>query len=205
MTRHVRSWALAALAVFALAGAATPSVAGITYNVTNYALGQNGWSLAGTITASGVGTFSDASAITAWDITASKQGSVSHRYSNSTSSATYPIGLFGSTLNATSSSLELATGAQLRFQEDNNNSYLVWYNAWTGEGTITEYDGAFSNTPLWSTGAFSPIVGGAWTLGTTGSAAVPEIDPATGGSALSLVAGVLAMIEQRRRRAMRVA
>ena len=33
------------------------------------------------------------------------------------------------------------------------------------------------------------------------SSAVPEIDPATGGSALSLVAGVLAMIEQRRRRA----
>jgi len=30
--------------------------------------------------------------------------------------------------------------------------------------------------------------------------AVPEIDPATGGSAPSLVAGVLAMIEQRRRR-----
>jgi hypothetical protein len=36
-------------------------------------------------------------------------------------------------------------------------------------------------------------------------AAVPEIDPATGGSALSLVAGVLAMIEQRRRRATLVA
>ena len=34
---------------------------------------------------------------------------------------------------------------------------------------------------------------------------VPEIDPAMGGSALSLVAGVLAMIEQRRRRAMLVA
>jgi len=34
---------------------------------------------------------------------------------------------------------------------------------------------------------------------------VPEIDPATGGSALSLVAGVLAMIEQRRRRATVVA
>jgi len=30
--------------------------------------------------------------------------------------------------------------------------------------------------------------------------AAPEIDPATGSSALSLVAGVLAMIEQRRRR-----
>jgi hypothetical protein len=35
--------------------------------------------------------------------------------------------------------------------------------------------------------------------------AVPEIDPAAGGSALSLVAGVLAMIEQRRRRAKPVA
>ena len=35
--------------------------------------------------------------------------------------------------------------------------------------------------------------------------AVPEIDPATGGSAFSLVAGVCAMIERRRRRAMLVA
>ena len=37
------------------------------------------------------------------------------------------------------------------------------------------------------------------------SSPVPEIDPAMGGSALSLVAGVLAMIEQRRRRATLVA
>jgi len=35
----------------------------------------------------------------------------------------------------------------------------------------------------------------------SGGGAVPEIDPATGSSALALVAGVLAMIEQRRRRA----
>jgi len=32
---------------------------------------------------------------------------------------------------------------------------------------------------------------------------VPEIDPATGSSALSLVAGVLAMVEQRRRRGLK--
>ena len=43
------------------------------------------------------------------------------------------------------------------------------------------------------------------TIVTTDSAAVPEIDPAMGSSALSLVAGVLAMIEQRRRRATLVA
>ncbi|MEI6724429.1 MAG: hypothetical protein WCO67_27005, partial [Betaproteobacteria bacterium] len=36
-------------------------------------------------------------------------------------------------------------------------------------------------------------------------APVPEIDPATGGSAFLLVAGVLAVIEQRRRRATLVA
>ena len=41
--------------------------------------------------------------------------------------------------------------------------------------------------------------------GTLTVAHVPEIDPATGGSALSLIAGVLAVIEQRRRRAALVA
>ncbi len=35
---------------------------------------------------------------------------------------------------------------------------------------------------------------------TSSGGAVPEIDPAMGTSALSLVAGVLAMLEQRRRR-----
>jgi len=58
----------------------------------------------------------------------------------------------------------------------------------------------WNNSNLWFTNQFSPIVGGAWTLGTA-SSAVPEIDPAAGSSALSLVAGMLAMIEQRRRRA----
>jgi hypothetical protein len=63
---------------------------------------------------------------------------------------------------------------------------------------------AFAGNELWNTNQFSPIVGGAWTLGTA-SSAVPEIDPAAGSSALSLVAGMLAMIEQRRRRAALVA
>jgi len=39
----------------------------------------------------------------------------------------------------------------------------------------------------------------------SGATQIPEIDPATGSSALSLAAGVLAMIEQRRRRAAIVA
>jgi hypothetical protein len=39
----------------------------------------------------------------------------------------------------------------------------------------------------------------------TTNSAVPEIDPATGSSALSLIAGVVALLEQRRRRAKVVA
>ncbi|MCY3014403.1 MAG: hypothetical protein NT171_06820 [Planctomycetota bacterium] len=73
-------------------------------------------------------------------------------------------------------------------------------------GSITtQYKAAIEENPLWTTSAFSPVVGSAWVLGTATPSGVPEIDPATGGSALSLVAGVLAIIEQRRRRAMLVA
>ena len=46
---------------------------------------------------------------------------------------------------------------------------------------------------------------GGVTVNAVTTSGVPEIDPATGGSALSLVAGLLAMIEQRRRRATLVA
>jgi len=74
------------------------------------------------------------------------------------------------------------------------NSNLAWakisYDAGTGYLTIEE---AGINT----------VAGGSIVVGEVGS--VPEIDAATGGSALSLVAGVLAMIEQRRRRATLVA
>jgi len=55
MTRHVRSWAIAALVVFALAGAATPSVTEIIYKVTNDLPDQNDWSTDGTITLSETG------------------------------------------------------------------------------------------------------------------------------------------------------
>jgi len=205
MTRQVRAWAIAALAVFALAGAAAPSFAGITFNVTNDLTHQNGWSLAGTITVSGAGTFTSASDITAFDITASKD-SVSHRYSNTTSTASTSRTLLG-TLNATSTTLSLAANSELYFSEDPTNySTLNWTN---GRNSSNTYFGGWAVVGglLWESNAapvFSPIVDGAWTLGTR-SAAVPEIDPATGSSALSLVAGVLAMIEQRRRRAKLVA
>jgi hypothetical protein len=67
---------------------AAPTSAGITYNVTNDLGNQDGWSLSGTITVSGLGELTQSSAITAWDLTASKTDSESHRISNTTSTAT---------------------------------------------------------------------------------------------------------------------
>jgi hypothetical protein len=87
---------------------------------------------------------------------------------------------------------------------------VCWINDFNAGFFInTDYTAEWNREWLWkvtlpvTSPYFSPIVDGAWTLGTV--SAVPEIDPAMGGSALSLVAGVLAMIEQRRRRATLVA
>ena len=70
-------------------------------------------------------------------------------------------------------------------------------------GTFTPF-GQGWKSPLATDGTYLEFQAASGNLVVVGSA-VPEIDPAMGGSALSLVAGVLAMIEQRRRRAMLVA
>ena len=199
MTRHVRSWALAALAAFALAGAATPSFAGITYNVTNYAAGQNGWTVNGTITASGVGTFTDLSAITAWDVTLAKPGTGSYQFTNTL--AGHDDRDFYGTLTASAGTLDIA-GVFAFFSTDELNA-LIW-----DEGSTPPdhpYYGYVNGVRVFSSSDFSPTNSNGWRIGTATLSGVPEIDPATGSSALSLVAGVLAMIEQRRRRAMLVA
>jgi hypothetical protein len=203
MTRHVRSWAIAALAVFALAGAATPSLAEIIYNVTNYADGQSGWKVSGTITVSGVGTYeNDVREITAWNITA-KKGLTNWLFANDAGDS--PSAEAFGTIEATPSELLLHTGVFFRLFSKSTSpfSYLLWGNGAFG-GYLTQYTGAIEEVALWDTAGlspvFSPVDGSAWVV-----AAVPEIDPATGCSALSLVAGVLAMIEQRRRRATLVA
>jgi hypothetical protein len=68
------------------------------------------------------------------------------------------------------------------------NSKLAWV-AFSRTGSDLTVEAAQVNT----------VAGASITVG--GGAAVPEIDPATGCSALSIVAGALALIEQRRRRA----
>jgi len=182
---------------------AAPASAEIVYNVTNDLGHQNDWSLAGTITVSAAGTYTDASAVTAWNLTATKDGSPSYLFANN---AGDPSKFLGGTLEATSSKLLLHTNGNFSLYSKSTPlySYLFWQNARVSFfGTNSKYRAAIEEDPLWDTSAFSPVDGSAWVLGTT--SAVPEIDPATGGSALSLVAGVLAMIEQRRRRATLVA
>ena len=204
MTRHVRSWAIAALAVFALAGAATPSLAEIIYTVTYYADGQSGWKVAGTITVSGVGTYeNDVREITAWNITA-KKGLTNWLFANDTGDS--PLAEAFGTIEATPSELLLHTGGFFRLFSSSTSpfSFLLWGNGAFG-GYLTQYTGAIEEVALWDTAVFSPVDGSAWVVGTATPSAIPEIDPAMGGSALSLVAGVLAMIEQRRRRATLVA
>jgi hypothetical protein len=57
----------------------------------------------------------------------------------------------------------------------------------------------------WNSATFPVSDSNGWKIGSVMAAPVPEIDPATGASALSLVAGVLAMVEQRRRRGLKAA
>jgi len=207
MKSLVQLRAMLALAVIAFAGSATPVFAEIIYNVTNDLNNQNGWSLGGTITVSGPGTITDreGSAITAWDLTASKTGFESHRYSSGISGSVKEM---QGSLNATSTTLSLRANSNLKFNSPDFTSFIEWENEKEFGPFVfqSQYVAGWNSEFLWyhvSNFLFSPIVEGAWTLGTV--SAVPEIDPATGGSALSLIAGVLAMIEQRRRRAALVA
>jgi len=73
-------------------------------------------------------------------------------------------------------------------------------------GTGSYAGSSFSRTGgIWTTTigvqllTFSEL-SGRLSFARSGGSAVPEIDPATGSSALSLIAGVLAIFEQRRRR-----
>jgi hypothetical protein len=101
-----------------------------------------------------------------------------------------------------------------------NQSVAANTQYWIGVTTTTSgsarkwsvFDNRFGNgTSYTDTATYDGTTWGASTGSSTNAmglkiygtvvAPVPEIDPAMGGSALSLVAGVLAMIEQRRRRA----
>ena len=203
--RH-RSWSLVRLVTCAwacalLTGAAPSALAEIVYTMTDAPTIQDGWTLSGTITVAGVGTGLSSTDITSWMYTVT-DGSSSYTYSSSDGSYLNTDGL-------------LATATELivpYWEEGNQKSYLTLIAPdaggeaqlrWdTGDGGEDDprYSAASVGTQFWR--VFNPAypltTTDGWVIGTVAS--VPEIDPATGMSAVSIVAGVLAMIDSRRRK-----
>ena len=78
------------------------------------------------------------------------------------------------------------------------NSYLGFKTSQGNYGWLkATWDG--TNFELYS-GAYESVVGASINAGQTSSAPVPEIDPSGLASAMSLVMGSVAMLEQRRRK-----
>jgi len=185
-----RSWALVALAVFAAASSSQVDADLMTYKVTSpTGSSPTGWNVTGTITTPDTGTYSSASQWT-YNIAVS-DGSTTYGFSKLDSGAY----VYGSGIIATGSALSLNGNSSLMFAQNATN-YLEWAG-FPGESywKFDRYSGAGDTHVV-----FSPTPQSGSVIGTAAASSVPEIDPATGGSALSLVAGVLAMIEQRRRR-----
>jgi len=189
----VQSRALMALAVIAFAGSATPAFAEIVYKVTNYSAGQDGWSLNGTLTLSGTGTFINGSGLESWHLTL-KKGATIHELTDTQAEAVFDaVG----TLTATSENLLLAADSRLAIGTVGSldDGSIRWVNHTSSVSNYYSMEWGAQQLG-WYTRNYSPTDGSSWIIGT----AVPEIDPAAGGSAFSLIAGVLTMIEQRRRR-----
>jgi len=195
---------------FALVGACTPSFAGIVYTMTNASGIQDGWALSGTITVSETGTGLGQNAITGWAYTVTKEGEASHAYTSN------DYGAYVAAQGLRATSTQLIVPYYGGFGQKN---FLDLVTGWgtdrvkwqIGEGRFyndqPSYSANSSLTTFWNVTDISPNffpsrTAAGWVIGTA-SAPVPEIDPATGSSALSLVAGVLAMIEQRRRRGLK--
>jgi hypothetical protein len=82
----------------------------------------------------------------------------------------------------------------------NPGSYVGFKTSQGNYGWLeVTWSGSLGQFQIFS-GAYESVVGVSIAAGDTGPAAVPEIDPASFGSALSLVMGSLAMLEHRRRK-----
>jgi len=194
----------------------TAAHAGTVYSLSNTlsgTSGQNGWTVAGTIELQDNTVFGaiSSSDIKSWQWTLTKLGSTTLSADSLTGSVyllSDPEGL-------------IATATGLYYDQ---NSREVTFGLYNSDGTKTlawknmafvaasfeanDYDGSPAQLFNVFPANFPTSLDGQYYQFATPFAApssVPEIDPATGGSALSLVAGVLAMIEQRRRRGLSTA
>jgi hypothetical protein len=187
MTRQVRSWAIAALAAFALAGAAAPSFAGIIYNITNATSVQNGYSLSGSIEVSGTGN--DAS-LSSFNLTATKADNPTLTFSSVLGDN------WGSgNLIATDSALYVPAAGTLQIFKADLSQSLNWLNDYFGS---TFYSAALNAPPatvFWNSGSYPITDGNSWQIGSV--QAVPE--PSTYCMALAgLACGGYSMFRRRK-------
>jgi hypothetical protein len=229
MTRQVRSWAIAALAVFAsvpatlqgetiiwgtpsLINAAQPTQVVNTGNVYSAAY-NNPFTVNSVL-------FNTAPSTVNYE-SGGIYGLAIPDADPSYSAILYGFYFIGGGGTATTTLSGLTIGQRYQLQVFTPSTYLGNFDTKLLSGANTVVMGNTGIAPTYVSGFFTADATTQtfdWTAN-TGSThgvlaavnvvavpnAVPEIDPATGGSALTLVAGVLAMIEQRRRRATLVA
>jgi len=201
MKSFLRSWTIAAFAASTLVVSATAE-AGIFYAVTNALSAQSGYSLSGYIEVSGTGNLRS---LSSWNFTATKPDNPTFTL-NSAASGDFYLAGGGAALLATDSALDVPATAYMRIED--SNAGVVWTKDY-GSGVPWSMYTAFMNVrpydDYWYSETFPVSDSNGWKIGTVMAEPVPEIDPTTGSSALSLVAGVLAMVEQRRRRGLKAA
>ena len=238
MAHHVRSWAIAALAAFALFMVPiTPTMAGIVLSSNMEATWQGSYSQFenNLWIAAPFRTTSDLNTITGVDLKIDNRGdynggNMAIDIWTSKGANLGPAGLLssiynggypGSLVSISGLSLTLNPGTEyfvvargVNFNDIDNEFFsspggLAWLglygNNFTHSGTGFVFGSwqSAGDPDSWNpsnSDSFKMTVYAA-----SSNSSVPEIDPAMGSSALSLVAGVLAMIEQRRRRATLVA
>jgi hypothetical protein len=193
-----RSWASAAqfsaLAIAVTLGSASAVLANnVTYNWNNYTAGQSGWIISGSMTVSQLGTITE-DKILSYSRTATS-GTTSFGGSGDWTSAPLATSGTGTAyLDATLTSLNLPNETSFSLYSNPYVGSLNWRNNLYGSSDY--YAATSGGGPQFRSSAYSPMKGSAWTIGTNAApsapSSVPEIDPATGGSALSLVGGALA-------------
>jgi len=188
MTRQVRSWAIAALAAFVLAGTAAPSFAGIIYNVTNATTVQDGYSLSGSIEVSGTGSVTSFSS---YNFTATKAGNPTLTFDSGSGFPPFVTGV----MIATDSALYLPSGSALGFEGINNTGVMNFHNNFGGS-RLYNATLDFGDYTAWSSSSYPNTDVNGWQIGSV--QAVPE--PSTYCMALAgLACGGYSVLRRRKR------
>lgn len=206
MTNRFRSWALVALAVFAVTSSSPVEAAPLAYEAI---LSPEATGATGSGTARAV---IDATANTMRVVVnfagLSGNSTVAHIHAPTTTAFTGTAGVATPTPSFPLFPSGVTSGSyDQTFDMTLTSSYRAAFltaNGGTPAGAETALFTAIADGKAYFNIHSSTFPGGE-IRGFFVPAAVPEIDPTTGYSALSLVAGVLSMIEQRRRRATLVA